>query len=609
MNILSPLKNAGIIGILGRRRFIIMPIRLPGLFGFIFIMLSLLAGCNWGGAEQPATQSLSLEITTPSSDEEMDKNLIRIRGTVSDPEARVTVNGAEAEVGENGKFLFEYLQLEEGKNTIEAVATLGKEKARKKVTIFYNQELSVWLFGIVHRVGEVLTETPVEVTGLVSDSRASVTINGESVTVDETAHFSTVIDLSEGENVIEAIATLGDHEARDTESAVYRPKPPLALEIASPVEGAESHVDFIKVTGSVSDSEVEVLVNGVVVRTADDGSFYTYIDITEGENTIAAVAARGTEKSSDTVTVSYSPPSTGTATDNLSLRISSPEDGVELRMNLQKVSGTISDPQATVVVNGIEANMTEDGSYHAYIDLMEGENTVRAVALKGVDKVTQAVEVTFAPALVVYLDAEPDWQFDYTKTPLPVTGIVNKTGAKVTVNGEAVAVASDGSFTAHVLLVEGANSIEAVATLGDEQDEAFILYAVENGNPVPVPGYSHWFGSQMRYDDAVEIKAGDTKIIDVRLETRKNGPGEYSGRLSYVSHELSEDELPLPEGLKVSLDPIRFKTYPNTTYHVAVTIETSSGLAQGEYYLRFLSRFVHGSSYSSEGWIKVTVEK
>lgn len=591
-----------------------MPIRLPGLFGSLFIMLSLLAGCNWGGVDQPVTQSLSLEITTPRSDEEIDKNLIRIRGTVSDPGATVTVNGAEAEVGENGKFLFEYLQLEEGKNTIEAVATLGKEKARKKVTVFYNQELSVRLFGLVHRVGEVLTETPVEVTGLVSDSRASVTINGESVTVDETAHFSIVIDLSEGKNIIEAIATLDHYEARDTEIAIYRPKSPLALEIKSPVEGAESHVDFIKVTGSVSDTESALLVNGTIAQVADDGSFYTYVDITEGENTIEAVAVRGTEKSSDTIRVTYSPPSHGAAADNLSLLINSPEDGAEFKMNLQKVIGTVSDPQATVVVNGIEAKVAEDGSYYAYIDLIEGENTIKAVALKGLTshyKSLQSVTVTFTPPLVIYLDAEPEWRYDYTKTPLTVTGTVNRPEANVTINGKEAPVASNGSFTTQVLLIEGSNSIKAVATLGDEQeqDEAFILYAVENGNPIRAPGYSHWFGSQMRYDDSVEIKAGDTKIIDVSLETRKSGPGEYSGRLSYVSRESSEDELPLPEGLKVSLEPIRFKTYPNTTYHAAITIETNSGLAPGEYYLRFLSRFVHGDSYSSGGWIKVTVKQ
>jgi len=587
----------------------IMPIRLRVLFGTLLILSSLFAGCAVHPESQTGSQSLSLEITSPRSDEEINKNLIRIRGIVSDPSAMVTINGAKAEVGENGKFILDYLQLEEGKNTIEAIATLGNEKVRKVGTVTYKPELTIWLWGLVHRVGEVLTETPVEVTGLVSDSRATVKINGKSVTVDETAHFSTVIDLSEGKNIIEAIATLGDYEARDTEIAIYRPKPPLALEIKSPVEGAESHVDFIKVTGSVSDTETEVLVNGIMAQIADDGSFYAYVDITEGENTIEAVAVRGTEKSSDTISVTYRPPLAGAATDNLSLWLNSPEDGAKFKINLQKVSGTVSDPQATVVINGIEAKVAEDGSYYAYIDLIEGENTIEAVALKGVEKSSQSVTVTFTPPLVIYLDAEPEWRYNYTKTPLTVTGTVNRPEANVAINGKEVPVASNGSFTTQVLLVEGSNSIKAVATLGDEQDEAFILYAVENGNPVRAPGYSHWFGSQMRYDDSVEIKAGDTKIIDVSLETRKSGPGEYSGRLSYVSRESSEDELPLPEGLKVSLEPFRFKTYPNTAYHAAITIETNPGLAPGEYYLRFLSSFVHGESYSSGGWIRVTVKQ
>jgi len=576
--------------------------------GTLLILLSLLAGCMTIPESQAPSESFSLEITSPKSGEEINKNLIRIRGAVSNSDAKVIVNGAEAEVGENGIFILNYLQLEEGKNTIEAIATLGNEKVRKSVTVTYNPELTIWLWGLVHRVGEVLTETPVEVTGLVSDSRATVKINGKSVAVDETARYSAVVDLTEGENIIEAIATLGEHEARDTEIAIYRPKPPLALEIKSPVEKAESRVDFIKVTGSVSDTETEVLVNGIMAQVADDGSFYTYVDITEGENTIEAVAVRGTEKSSDTISVTYRPPITGAATDNLSLWLNAPEDGAKLKINLQKVSGIVSDPQTTVVVNGIEAKVAEDGSYYAYIDLIEGENTVKAVAFKGVEKSSQSVTVTYTPPLVVYLDAEPEWRYDYTKTPLTVTGAVNWPEARVTVNDRAVTLAPDGSFTSQVLLVEGSNSIETVATLGDEQDEAFILYAVENGNPMRAPGYSHWFGTQMRYDDSVALEVGGTKLIDVRLETRKDGPGEYSGKLFYVSRESSEDELPMPEGLEVSLEPSRFKTYPNTTYHTTIIIKTSPELATGEYYLRFISHFVKGGGGQSGGWIRVTVE-
>ena len=84
------------------------------------------------------------------------------------------------------------------------------------------------------------------------------------------------------------------------------------------------------------------------------GTFYTYIELDEGENRIDAVAIRGNENVVDTVHITCYPSAT-TPAEKLALKIISPQHNTEYNMNVIPVTGTVSNPTAAVVVNGIEA--------------------------------------------------------------------------------------------------------------------------------------------------------------------------------------------------------------------------------------------------------------
>jgi hypothetical protein len=56
---------------------------------------------------------------------------------------------------------------------------------------------------------------------------------------------------------------------------------------------------------------------------------------------------------------------TGCAKISLSLQIDSPEDGAEFNVNIQKVSGTVSDPKATVWIDDVESKVAQDGTFYA----------------------------------------------------------------------------------------------------------------------------------------------------------------------------------------------------------------------------------------------------
>lgn len=587
--------------------------KIIGILVVIPLLCPALASC--------ALQPFTIDIISHESGEEVTSSPItiggevidlRTGGLVTDPRASVTVNGVEAEV-DGGCFDSDWVQLVDGENSIHVVATVGGRTVSKTITIIYNPVLDVAFSLPQWRAVEELTETPTTVTGWVSDPRARVTVNGKEVAVAKDGSFSTLLDLVEGRNIITVVATLGGQEVSDTATAIFRLQKPLPLEIKSPEDGAEFNIDLLKISGTVSDPEAMVMVNGIAAQVAQDGTFYGYVELAEGENTIEAVAIGGGERFSETISVIYNPPPAGTITGPLSLKIDSPEHGSELKVNVLKVSGTVSDPEAVVVVNGIEAHVAEDGTYYAYIELAKGENTIEAAALRDMAKSSETINVTFSPPLAIFLDYPEEWEFgvDYSKTPITVRGVVSDPRAMVRVNGAVVDVLPDGRFSTQVQLAVGNNSIQAVATLGEQTDSWVIgiIVSPEGWLQCPPGGAGGpRYASGLFHDESITLEPRETKLFDVTLEAKKDfglGPREVSYTLFRVAREYGEDEIPMPEGLKVSVEPTRFTIYPNAVYHSTITVETTPELAPGEYWLRFEAGLKGG--FWMGWWLRVNV--
>jgi nitrogen fixation protein FixH len=170
--------------------------------------------------------------------------------------------------------------------------------------------------------GAELTESPVTVTGIVSGYPRGeaaigeqtarlvpeVTVNGIKAEVAADGSFSAQVELTEGENAIEAVALLGNQQAKDTITVTYAPPVPvLSVEITSPEDGAELTESLVTVSGTVSEPEATVTVNGIEAEVAEDGSFSAQVELTEGENVITAVAVVGELEAEDSVTVTYTP--------------------------------------------------------------------------------------------------------------------------------------------------------------------------------------------------------------------------------------------------------------------------------------------------------------
>ena len=176
---------------------------------------------------------------------------------------------------------------------------------------------------------------------------------------------------------------------------------PLTLGVYEPQDGATFTASPVEVRGYVSDPKATVWVNDyevVLTKYPKTAVFTTTIDLSEGENTIKVTAARGKpDKWKDvierTIIVTYS------VEKPLTIELSLPEDKAELTESPVTVSGKVSNPTAKVNINEVEAEVTEDGTFSATVELIEGENAIEIVAtVEGKEPVAQTITVTYKPS-------------------------------------------------------------------------------------------------------------------------------------------------------------------------------------------------------------------
>jgi subtilisin family serine protease len=124
---------------------------------------------------------------------------------------------------------------------------------------------------------------------------------------------------------------------------------------------------------------------------------------------------------------------------------------------------------AQVDVNGMAAALDAAGAFNVTLPLQEGWNAIVVEAQDLAGNVRRA-EVHVLAKTTVLLSLVPVPSLT-NASPVTVAGSV-ETGAALTVNGDAVAVASDGSFATDVALAEGPNAIvvRAVDVYGNAEE-------------------------------------------------------------------------------------------------------------------------------------------
>lgn len=250
-----------------------------------------------------------------------------------------------------------------------------------------------------------------------------------------------------------------------TLSGINIDRTPPVFTFGSPTNGAIVFTPTVTVTGTVADGlsgVASVSCNGAPA-TVSETSVSCVVTLTPGQNSIGAIA---TDVAGNTTTSTLAVVYRNVPT----ITITSPANLSYLNISPTTVTGTVDDPSAAVTVNGIAAP-SASGAFSVAVPLIEGNNTLTAVATNQGASSTASIQVTLdttPPRVVV---SSPTDGFSTSDSSITVTGMandivvgtVNDQQMQVAVNGIPAQVANRSFQAVNIPLSVGDNVISAVA--------------------------------------------------------------------------------------------------------------------------------------------------
>lgn len=341
------------------------------------------------------TQAPIVEITEPADNFLTSDATLSLLGTVNDPTAAVTVNGAPATLGPNNSFAAD-INLVPGLNVIQAAATDAAGN-RGTDTIRVTLDNVAPMIAITTPLdGDSFETGSITVSGDIDDPTSDVTVNGQPATIDGNTFTALDVALAPGGNSITARAEdAAGNIALDTINVslsgggvVGDGQAPL-VRILTPAAAAQTTFGAVDVMGTAEDMTEAggepvqgVMVNGVPATL--NGNLFEALNVPldEGKNLITAVAtdAAGTT-GTDSVLVTRD-------TTSPSVMINAPSDGAKLTSSQVTVVGVVNDliggltteEKISVEVNGRSATVINGTFEVRDLLLVRGINTIRAVA-------------------------------------------------------------------------------------------------------------------------------------------------------------------------------------------------------------------------------------
>lgn len=292
-----------------------------------------------------------------------------------------------------------------------------------------------------------------------------VTVNGVPATVSG-GSFTATVPLGEGGNALTAIAIDDGGRAATAYSAVVLDTRSPLLVLTTPADGQIFDTASAEVAGAASDENglAELTLNGIPIS-LDGYQFDLQYPLVPGRNPLVlrAVDNAGNATTVNAVVNRFTPPG---------VTITSPPDLGYLASTTVDVTGTVSDPAAIVTVNGVPATLRANSFLAAGIPLIEGGNTLTAVAATPGGVATTSVSVVrdlTPPHLAIDVPAAGAALFTPTVTVEGlvndvVAGTVNAPQVTVHVNGVAAAVANRSFVAPDLPVAPGDNVITVVAT-------------------------------------------------------------------------------------------------------------------------------------------------
>ncbi|TAN42406.1 MAG: transglutaminase domain-containing protein [Nitrospirae bacterium] len=221
----------------------------------------------------------------------------------------------------------------------------------------------------------VLAAARTTVTGKVLDPDAQVNVNGVQAMMFDNTFTAAGIPLVRGLNTITATATTSKGNII-SQSIQVKYKVPLKTYISFPFYGLAVSGPSVDVEGMVSDNLATVEVNGIKAAVSADGRFIARgVALAVGSNLITATAVNQ-EGEADTFSISVECSTQQTRT--IPITITSPQNNAVISRTSVMVTGTITidDPEVSIKVNGVPAEIYNGQFTANRVSLDEGENSI-----------------------------------------------------------------------------------------------------------------------------------------------------------------------------------------------------------------------------------------
>jgi hypothetical protein len=488
----------------------------------------------------PDSEPPSVSILSPAPDALLNSGSVVIAGNARDDLAlrsvELTVDGFERHTllrdpaGRSLRLDWNLtVQLPEGSHTVEVAAddTSGNAGfASVPFSIDYTLPKVVILFP---QAGTLTNVSDIAVSGIVEPG-SGVSVNGvEARTLGST--FSALARLSEGDNLITALAVDAAGNANTTSTTVRLDTLPPRLSVSYDPDRLFLNRPQLNLSGTMEPG-ASITVNGrAVVLPGLAENFTTLVFLTPGENTVAvrATDAAGNVKLLerrfvlDTVAPSF--------------WVLFPPDGFEtnepfLVFSLQAEAGC--DLSAGAAAERVPGPPGDRVNFTLNYTLAEGTNTIvlRAVDAAGnvFAVVREVVLDTLAPALAVLAPLDGSHTSNYSVYVIGTTD----PGAAVSVNGEPVAVGQGGDFSTELKLQPGQNRVVVAASdaLGNVKFVTINVSRVAGQSAEDLrirPGLDPLFLGFLVLAAAAAVSEGYWALRRPRRPAARRGPAEGGG--------------------------------------------------------------------------------
>lgn len=251
-----------------------------------------------------------LTITSPAVTLTNDP-IVTIAG-LTEPGASVTINGDPVSVDTGGNFALTLL-LADGNHAVVVVATDIEGNANQVLVSITVDTVAPLL--VLSSPAVDITDNPQVTVAGDTEPGASVTVGGVVVAVDASGAFSHNVTLADGSHSLPVVATDPAGNTRTLTVNVTVDTVAPALLLTSPTEGATTETASVTVAGA-TEPGASLRVNGLGVPVALNGTFSVDLALSEGSNTIAAIATDAAGNSATvTVNVTYTNPVPGLESD------------------------------------------------------------------------------------------------------------------------------------------------------------------------------------------------------------------------------------------------------------------------------------------------------